>query len=90
MMNSAEVIDLLRLAIWTMTVASAPALLAAMAAGTTISVLQALTQVQEVTLTFVPKIVAVVLALLASSALIGSSIQFLAEQCFERIARPTR
>lgn len=89
-MTPGDVIDLLRLAVWTVAIASLPALLAAMVVGTVIALLQALTQIQEVTLTFVPKIVAVLLAVIASSTLIGSSINFLAEQCFERIATPTR
>lgn len=89
-MNPADVVDLLNLAMWTLAVASGPALLAAMVTGTTIAVLQALTQVQEVTLTFVPKIIAVLLAILMSSALIGSSIKTFAEQCYERIGGPAR
>ena len=89
-MTPGDVMDLLRLALWTLGVVSGPALLAAMATGTAIAVLQALTQIQEVTLTFVPKIVAVLLALLASSVLIGSSIEFLAVQCYQRISEPAR
>lgn len=89
-MSSADVLDLLRLAMWTVAVASSPALLAAMFTGILIAVLQAITQIQEVTLTFVPKVVAVLLALLASTMLIGSSMQFLAEQCYAYIATPSR
>lgn len=89
-MTAGDVLDLFRLAMWTIGVVSAPALVAAMVVGASIAVLQALTQVQEVTLTFVPKIIAVFLALLASSALIGSQIQFLAEQCFARIEASSR
>lgn len=89
-MTTGDVLDLLRLAMWTVAIASSPALLAAMVTGATIAVFQAVTQIQEVTLTFVPKVVAVLLALLLSSVLIGSSLQFLAEQCYERIAMPVR
>ncbi len=43
---------------------SVPILLCGMAVGLTVSIFQAVTQIQEVTLTFVPKIIAVFLALL--------------------------
>lgn len=85
-MTPADLIDLLQLALWTLAITSAPALAAAMLTGTAIATLQALTQVQEVTLTFVPKIVAVLLALVVSATLIGSSIQSLAEECYGRIS----
>ncbi len=42
-----------------------PVMLLALAVGLTISFLQALTQIQEMTLTFVPKMVVILLALLA-------------------------
>ena len=89
-MTPGDIKDLLLLALWTIGIVSAPALLAAMVTGVVIALLQAVTQVQEVTLTFVPKIIAVLLALLASSVMIGSSIEFLAEQCYQRIAEPAR
>jgi flagellar biosynthetic protein FliQ len=89
-MTPGEVTDLLRLAVWTVFVASSPALLAAMIVGTGIAVLQALTQVQEVTLTFVPKIVAVLIAVTVTSGLIGASVQDLAEVAYGRIAQVAR
>jgi len=48
--------------IWTAALCSAPALLAALLAGFLVSMFQALTQIHEMTLTFVPKIIAVALA----------------------------
>lgn len=89
-MTPADVLDLLRLAIWTVMIASAPAVLSAMFIGTAIAVLQALTQVQEVTLTFVPKIIAVLLALSITSVFIGTSIQDFTEQAYARIATSGR
>ena len=52
-----QVSDLLREAIRIALVVSAPMLLAAMGAGLVISIFQAATQVNEQTLTFVPKII---------------------------------
>lgn len=86
-MSAAEVLDLLQLAFWTVAVASAPPVLAAMTIGLAVALLQALTQVQEATLTFVPKIVAVLLVLSATGVFVGSSIQGLAEHCFELVSR---
>lgn len=57
-MNETEVIDIAREAIIVLIKMGAPAMLVALAVGLVIAVFQALTQIQEVTLTFVPKILA--------------------------------
>lgn len=57
-MNETEVISVAREAIVVLIKMGAPAMLVALAVGLTIAVFQALTQIQEVTLTFVPKILA--------------------------------
>ncbi len=54
-----QVSDLLRETVWVALLVSAPMLMAAMGAGLVISIFQAATQVNEQTLTFVPKIVLV-------------------------------
>ena len=51
--------------------ASSPAVIAAMVVGIVIALLQALTQVQEVTLTFVPKILAILIVMLVHGAVRG-------------------
>ena len=53
-MNQADALDIVQSALWTVIVACGPAVAAAMAVGIVIALLQALTQVQEVTLTFIP------------------------------------
>ena len=55
-MNEADALDIAQAAIWTVVVASGPAVLVAMLVGVAIAFVQALTQVQEMTLTFVPKV----------------------------------
>ncbi len=60
-MNEADALDLFQAAIWTVLIAAGPAVIVAMAVGLIIALIQALTQVQEATLTFVPKIVAVLI-----------------------------
>ena len=53
------VIHIVREAFYTMLIVSAPILAASLVVGLVISVLQAATSIQEVTLTFVPKVVAI-------------------------------
>lgn len=65
-MSEGQLIDILRDAVFVMLKVAAPVLLASLAIGLLISLFQALTQIQEVTLTFVPKIVVVLVVLLAS------------------------
>ena len=58
-MNQADVLEVLRSGIRTTLLVAAPPLIVAVVVGVSISLVQALTQVQEMTLTFVPKIVAI-------------------------------
>ncbi len=86
-MNEADALDILGVAIWTAVVASAPAVIAAMVIGLLIALVQALTQVQESTLTFVPKIVVIVLVLIFMAPAIGSQVYAFSEQLFSRIEK---
>ena len=62
-MTPNEAIDIGREALWTMLKLGAPVMLVALTVGLAISLVQALTQIQEMTLSFVPKIIAIVVAL---------------------------
>ena len=62
-MTGAEVLDLGREAIWLTVIISAPVMLVGLAVGFGVSLLQTLTQIQEQTLVFVPKILAMFAAL---------------------------
>jgi flagellar biosynthesis protein FliQ len=84
-MNQADALDIVQSALWTVIVASGPAVGAAMAVGIVIALLQALTQVQEVTLTFIPKIIAILLVASISAPFIGTVIYTFAEQIYSRI-----
>jgi flagellar biosynthesis protein FliQ len=84
-MNEADALDLVQSAIWTVIVASGPAVGIAMAIGIAIALLQALTQVQEVTLTFVPKIVAILLTIMLTAPFVGAEIYSFSELIFSRI-----
>jgi flagellar biosynthetic protein FliQ len=63
-MTGPEVLDVARDAIETLLIVSAPLMLVGLIVGVAISLLQALTQIQESTLVFVPKIIAIFLAML--------------------------
>ena len=58
-MNEAEVLDIARDSMMTMLLVAAPMLLVGLVVGLLISIFQTLTHIQEMTLTFIPKIVAV-------------------------------
>jgi flagellar biosynthetic protein FliQ len=55
-MTEAMIFDVLRQGLWVSVLISAPLLAVALVAGVTIGLLQALTSVQEMTITFVPKV----------------------------------
>ncbi|HSX74751.1 flagellar biosynthesis protein FliQ [Shinella sp. S4-D37] len=84
-MNEADALDIAQAAIWTVIVASGPAVLAAMIVGVTIAFVQALTQVQEMTLTFVPKILAIFVTIAISAPFIGAQISIFTNIVFSRI-----
>lgn len=62
-MEAAEVIEICREGIYVLLIIAAPLMGVALIVGLAIALLQALTQVQEATLTFVPKVLAMLLVL---------------------------
>ena len=63
-MTGPETLDVARDAIWTIVVVSAPMMGVGLVVGVVVSLFQALTQIQEQTLVFVPKILAIFVTLL--------------------------
>ncbi len=61
-MSEADVIDILREYLWAGVWVASPLLLTALAVGIVVGLFQALTSIQELTLTFVPKLVAMLIA----------------------------
>ncbi len=84
-MNPGDALDIAQSAIWTVVVASSPPVIGAMVVGIAIALLQALTQVQEITLTFVPKIIAILLITSFTAPFVGAVIFAFAEQTYARI-----
>ncbi|MET3613933.1 flagellar biosynthetic protein FliQ [Rhizobium aquaticum] len=84
-MNEADALDIVQAAIWTVIISAGPAVGAAMVVGVVIALIQALTQVQEMTLTFVPKILAVMATVALSAPFIGAQISIFTNMIFSRI-----
>ena len=74
-MTGPEVLDVSRDAIFTPVVLSSPVMLVGLAVGLAISLLQALTQIQEMTLVFVPKILAIFVAMLLALPFMADVLQ---------------
>lgn len=87
-MTGAEVLTISRDAILTLLKIGAPLMLSALAVGLVISFFQALTQIQEMTLSFVPKIIALFLVLLLLLPFIGESLQSFTQQLFDLMSQP--
>ena len=85
-MNGAEVLDIGRSAIWLTLQLCAPVLIVGLVVGVAIGLLQALTQVQEATLVFAPKIVAIFASLLIFLPLMGALMGAFMRQIAARIA----
>lgn len=85
-MGPGDALDLTRNALWVVIVGSGPAVVAAMAVGIVVAVLQALTQVQEMTLTFVPKIIVIFLVFAVAGSFIGGQIGLFAQESYARVA----
>ena len=85
-MTEVDAIDIVQSAIFTVLIASSPVVGVAMVVGVAISLLQALTQVQEMTLTFIPKIVAILVVAALSASFVGAHIYALTEEVYTKIA----
>ena len=84
-MNAVDALEIVQGAIWTVIVAAAPPVLTALIVGITVALFQALTQIQEMTLTFVPKILAVFLVCTVAAPFMGSVIYTFSQEIYSRI-----
>lgn len=85
-MDQVAVIEIGRDSLFQILIISAPLLIAGMVIGVVISLFQALTTIQEITLTFVPKIVAVFVATVIFLPFMMTSLIEFAQGLFDRIA----
>ena len=70
-MTGPEVLDVARDAILTLVIVSGPLMLVGLSVGVVISLFQAVTQIQEMTLVFVPKIIAIFVTMLIALPFMG-------------------
>jgi flagellar biosynthetic protein FliQ len=85
-MTGPEVLDVGRDAIWLTLQLSTPILIVGLVVGVGIGLLQALTQIQEATLVFAPKILAIFVSLLIFLPLMGALMSGFMRQIAARIA----
>jgi len=85
-MSPVDTLDFARTAILTLLEIIAPSMLTALAVGLGIGLLQALTQIQEATLVYAPKIVAVFVSLLIFMPLMGALLAGFMNHIASRIA----
>ncbi|NLP01960.1 MAG: flagellar biosynthesis protein FliQ [Fibrobacter sp.] len=86
-MDASAVIDIGRQAIWITLLVSGPMLIAGLFIGLIIGVFQAVTQIHEMTLTFIPKILVMVLVFLALMPWMLLKILEYTYQLFDMIGR---
>ena len=84
-MPEAEIAGLLRETFWVVLKLGGPPLLAAMAAGLVMSLIQAVTQINEQTLSFVPKAAAVVASLMLTGPFMWAGLQGFTHMLFDRL-----
>ena len=73
-MTGGEVLDIAREGVWTMILVAGPVMVVGLVVGVVIALFQALTQIQEMTLVFVPKILAIFATLLITLPFMGQTL----------------
>lgn len=84
-MNEADVVHVLGDALWTALTAATPVMAIAVAVGLAIALFQALTSIQEMTLTFVPKVAAIIVGTIFSLPFIFQSLSSLMDRMVDAI-----
>lgn len=87
-MGAAEIFDVLREGLWVALIVALPVLGVALLVGVVIGLFQALTSIQEMTLTFVPKLAAILAVFWLSMGYSGQLlVNFYKDQVIENITR---
>ncbi|WP_020594205.1 flagellar biosynthesis protein FliQ [Kiloniella laminariae] len=84
-MSEVEVVEVGREAVWVMLKMGLPVLMVGLIVGLIISLFQALTQLQEMTLTFVPKLIIISLTIIASAPYMTQTLGTFTEMIMDRI-----
>ena len=73
-MTGLQVLDIARDGIWVMIIVAAPMMIVGLVVGVVIALFQALTQIQEMTLVFVPKIIAIFVVMIIALPFMGAAM----------------
>ena len=84
-MNETELIDMAREAIWLTILIGTPIMMVGLIVGVVIALVQALTQIQEMTLVFVPKILAIFVAIFVLFPAFVSTMQSFMNEIADKI-----
>jgi flagellar biosynthetic protein FliQ len=84
-MNGGEALDLAREATWVLIVMAGPVMIIGLIVGVAIGILQALTQIQESTLVFVPKILAIFASVILLLPFMAAAMSGLMDTIVQRI-----
>lgn len=84
-METASVLDIGQQAVWVLIKVTLPVMIISLAVGLVVSLFQALTQIQEMTLAFIPKIIAVFFAMLGFMGYVGYTLVDFGNEIFNRI-----
>lgn len=85
-MNEADVLEIARSALWVVLLVSAPIMGAGLVIGLIIALFQALTTIQEMTLTFVPKIIVIFVAIVVFLPFMMTTVIEYSVTLFDRIS----
>nr|WP_321456412.1 flagellar biosynthesis protein FliQ [uncultured Cohaesibacter sp.] len=83
-MTGPEVLDIAREGVWVLIKIAAPIMLVGLVIGVVIALFQALTQIQEMTLVFVPKILAIFVTILLTMPFLGATLSGYMRMLMER------
>ena len=84
-MNQAAVVEIGREALWVILMTAGPIMLSGLLIGLAIALFQALTTIQEMTLTFVPKIIVIFIALVVFLPFMMTEVVEFARTLFDRM-----
>ena len=87
-MGSGEVLDLARESMWVLVVMAGPIMLVGLIVGVVVGLLQALTQIQEATLVFVPKILSIFVAVILLLPFMAATMSGLMTTIVQMIIKP--
>ncbi len=85
-MNQADVLEISRNGLWVVLLVAGPIMIAGLVSGLIIALFQALTTIQELTLTFVPKILVIFLAIVVFMPFMMTTVINFSLTLFDRIA----